>query len=336
MAEGPSLVQTIETTQVSEEALSYQAFRIRDDLDSWTAAKKLYEWLEDDDSPPYLTRLESCRSYAWFARHKQTGQVRVVTTTCKLRWCPLCQSARRNWVSSQVSEWLSAHRMAKFVTVTLKHNDCLLSEQVAYLRKCFVKLRASSLFRRKCRGGIWFLQIKRSKRSKQWHPHLHCLIDSDFIDRRTLSSLWEKITKGSMVTDVRLVVDNDKAANEVARYCASSARLAEFSPLDRFEIFHALHGKRICGTWKNGREIKLRPPKFEDSDSWQTVGGWKEVTGAGGQHVSARLILEAWKNNTPLAAGISMACQGNTAAEFLKEFRSRPGYQPYLDFYHNT
>jgi len=336
MADGPSLLVTIETSTDIEPAISYQEFRIKSDLDAWTAARNLYEWLSDCDGPPYLTRLESCRTFAWFARHEQTGRVRIVTTTCKLRWCPLCQSARRNWVSSQVSEWLAAHRMTKFVTVTLKHSDCGLLEQIAYLRKCFVKLRSSSFFRRKCRGGIWFLQVKKSKRSKQWHPHLHCLIDSEFMDRRTLSGLWEKITKDSMVTDVRLVVDDDKAANEVARYCAGSARLAEHTAIDAVEIFYALHGKRICGTWGTGREIKLRPPKFEDPDSWISVGGWKEVTGAGPAHATARMILEAWKNNTPLAAGISMACQGNTAAEFLKEFRSRPGYQPYLDFFHHT
>lgn len=334
MAPGPSLVQTIETTHDIDEATSYQTFRIRGDLDAWTAARALYEWLADDDGPPYLSRLESCRSYAWFARHEQTGRVRVVTTTCKLRWCPLCQSARRNWVSSQVSEWLAAHRMAKFVTVTLKHSDCGLAEQIAYLRKCFVKLRSSSLFRRKCRGGVWFLQVKKSKRSKQWHPHLHCLIDSDFIDRRTLSSLWEKITKDSCVTDVRLIVDSDRAANEVARYCAGSARLAEHEAFDAVEIFYALHGKRICGVWGSGRQIKLRPPKFEDSDSWKSVGGWKEVRSAGKSNSSARLILEAWKNDTPLATGITMFGGDRTMKDVLKSYQDRPGFQPFLDFFH--
>lgn len=336
MASADSLLVAIETSPDIEEAISYQTHRIRQDLDAWTAARHLYLWLSEDDGPPYLERLEACRSFAWFARHEQTGKVRVVTTTCKLRWCPLCQSARRNWVSSQVSEWLAAHPMAKFVTVTLKHSDCGLLEQIAYLRKCFVKLRSSSFFRRKCRGGIWFLQVKRGKRSKQWHPHLHCLIDSEFMDRRTLSSLWEKITKDSCVTDVRLVVDDDKAANEVARYCAGSARLAEHTECDALEIFYALHGKRISGTWGTGRDIKLRPPKFEDSDSWKTVGGWKEVTGAGDENASARMILDAWKNQTPLAAGISMAGEGKNLTTFLSEYRTRPGYQPFLDFYHHT
>ncbi len=330
----PSLLVHIETSLDIGGATSYQTFRIKHDLDAWTAARVLYGWLGEEDGPPYLERLESCRSYAWFTRHERTGRVRIVTTTCKLRWCPLCQSARRNWVSAQVSEWLAAHRMAKFVTVTLKNSDCELAEQIAYLRKCFVKLRSSSLFRRKCRGGVWFLQVKKGKRSKQWHPHMHCLIDSEFIDRRTLSGLWEKITKDSMVTDIRLVVDKDKAANEVARYCAGSARLAEHSAPEAIEIFYALHGRRIAGTWGTGRKIKLRPPKFEDRNSWKTVGGWKEVTGAGPAHATARMILDAWKNNTPLAAGVSMVPTPKSMKDLDAEFYRRPGVQPFLDFYH--
>lgn len=336
MAESPSLVQTIETSLDIEEAPSYQTFRIRQDLDAWTAARNLYEWLSEDDGPPYLERLESCRTYAWFARHEQTGRVRIVTTTCKLRWCSLCQSARKNWVSSQVSDWLAGHRMAKFVTVTLKHSDCQLSEQISYLRKCFVKLRSSSLFRRKCRGGIWFLQVKRSKRSRQWHSHLHCLIDSEFMDRRSLSALWGKITKDSCVTDIRLIFDQDKAANEVARYCAGSARLSDNTPIDAVEIFYALHGKRICGTWGTGRKIKLRPPKFETAEQWKSVGSWKSVRSAEKSNSSARLILDAWKNNTPLAEGISMHPDDKTISDLNQEFFSRPGYQPYLDFFHSS
>lgn len=335
MSDVTSLLETIETSLDIEEAPSYQEFRIRQDLDAWTAALNLYEWLSEEDGPPYRERLTSCRTFAWFARHEQTGHVRVVTTTCKLRWCPMCQSARKNWISSQVSDWLAGHRMAKFVTVTLKHSDCGLAEQISYLRKCFVKLRSSSFFRRKCRGGIWFLQVKRSKRSKQWHSHLHCLIDSEFMNKRTLSGLWEKITKDSMVTDIRMVVDDDKAANEVARYCAGSARLAEASPIDQVEIFYALHGKRICGTWGTGREIKLRPPKFETAEQWKHVGTWKEVRSAAATHASARLILAAWKNNTPLAEDVTMNESGKTIKQLNEKFFKQRGVQPYLDFYHN-
>lgn len=336
MAEVASLVQTIETSTGIDEAISYQTFRIKRDLDSWTAARALYSWLSEEDGPPYLERLESCRTFAWFARHEETGRVRVVTTTCKLRWCPLCQSARKNWVAMQVSDWLAGHRMAKFLTLTLKHSDCPLSEQITALRASFLKFRNSIFCRRKCRGGIWFLQVKKSKRSKQWHPHLHCLIDSDFMDRRTISTKWEKITKDSMVTDIRLVIDNDRAANEVARYCASSARLAEFNAPEGVEIFYALHGKRICGTWGTGREIKLRPPKFEDGEKWKTVGTWKAVRSAGESHSSARLILEAWRNDTPLAEGITMNVPGKTIAKLNREFFARRGFQPFLDFYHHT
>ncbi|GAH19076.1 unnamed protein product, partial [marine sediment metagenome] len=127
-----------------------------------------------------------------------------------------------------------------------------------------------------------------------------------------------------------------KAANEVARYCAGSARLAEHTAIDAVEIFYALHGKRISGTWGTGRKIKLRPPKFEDKDSWKSVGGWKEVTGAGPDHASARLILEAWKNDTPLSDGITMFGPDRSMKDVLKDYTDRPGHTPYLDFYHHT
>lgn len=336
MSEIASLVQPIETTCTAELATSYQSYRVSLDPEAWSAAEKLYDWLSEEGEPPFLERLHSCRSQAWFARHEETGNVRVVTSTCKLRWCPLCGSARRNWIASQVREWLNDRPMAKFVTLTLKHSDLPISDQLSKLRSCFLSLRRSVFFRRKCHGGIWFLQVKKSKKTQQWHPHLHCLINSEFIDRRALSAKWEQITTDSPVSDIRLVVDDAKAAGEVARYCSAPCRLPDLNICDAIELHYALMSKRMCGTWGDGRSILLRPPKSDDYDKWKNVGDWQSVTAAANRHPAAKLILQSWKNQTVLPAGITFSSFDEKSQKSMVELFANDRSQPYLDFYHST
>jgi hypothetical protein len=80
----------------------------------------------------------------------------------------------------------------------------------------------------------------------------------------------------------------------------------------------------------------IKPGPVEDRDSWKIVGGWKGVTGAGSTHATARMILDAWKNNTPLAADVSMVPTPKSMKDLDAEFHRRPGVQLFLDFDHST
>jgi hypothetical protein len=285
---------------------TYQAYRAGLNYPAWAASNNLYAQIDDRDGSRYLDRLQNCRRSSWFARHKITNKVRVFTSSCGLRWCCLCADAKRNFVAHQVATHLRSAHYPKFLTLTLKHSPAPLADQVDALYKFFRSFRKTKLVKQKVRGGIWFFQIKRSKIDKNWHPHLHCIITGDYIPQRQLSRLWLKVTGNSKIVDIKPVKDFVKAAYEAARYSASPADLTANSDYDFKELFDVLHGKRICGTWGQAKQISLRVPKAEDKDSWVSVGSWSTIREQLEEDQDAKAIVNAWLTDEPLDPNISM------------------------------
>lgn len=302
-----SLVHTLETSEQPQLPSSYRRYRIEQNPDLYEKSEQLYSALDAVDFTTYIDRLESCRSRSWFGRHVETGRVRVFTTTCKLRWCPMCASARRAWLQGTIGEWLKDVEQPKFLTLTLKHVGLPLHLQIKNLYNYFKNLRRSTFWRRKVAGGVWFFQLKKSDTDGLWHPHLHCVLDSDYLLHSQLSTLWEQITHGSPIVDIRIVRDPEKSADYVARYATAPANLIHLDTADAIECFRALHGKRICGKFGTAESVQLRPPKLGDSDEWRHIGSWSVVTQCADCHVSAALILKAWQTNSALGESITMS-----------------------------
>lgn len=302
----PSSVHTIETSEHPSLPSSYRAFQIGKIPELYDKAEQLYSAVDSIDYTDYIGRLESCRSRSWFARHKDSGKVRVFTTTCKLRWCPMCVAARRAWLQGSIGEWLKGIEQPKFLTLTVRHVGLPLSLQIKNLYTYFKNLRRSSFWRRKVAGGVWFFQLKKSDTDELWHPHLHCVLDSDYMLHETLSALWNDITHGSPIVDIKIVRNPEKSADYVARYATAPANLIHLDTNDAVDCFRSLHGKRICGKFGTAEVIHLRPPKCDDKDSWQHVGNWSTVSQLADSNDDAALILKAWQSDDVLSSGISM------------------------------
>lgn len=253
-----------------------------------------------------LQQLEACRSYAWFARSETTHKIRVISSVCRLRWCPLCARARSRFIVHSVSEYLEHAKGKKFLTLTLKHSNAPLDFQIKTLYKHFINFRRLKEIKKAVRGGIWFFQIKKSEQSQQWHPHVHCLIDSNYIARSTVSKLWLRTTLTSNVIDIRKVRDDEHAAGYVSRDCARPCRLEGLTPDDRYDLYHALHGRRICGTWGNARQVPLNAPKVENKSEWKKIGSWQMVTMLQNEHPAAKAIIKAFLTNKPLNEDITL------------------------------
>lgn len=299
-------VHTKETSVRSALPDTYQAHRAGFDLRAWQASGDFYYHVDEVLQSDYVARWEACRSRAWFARHVETGEVRVFSSACRLRWCSLCTTARRNWITHQVAEWILNAKYPKFLTVTLKHSDAPLLHQVNSLYKYFRKFRHAKFVKDSAYGGIWFFQIKRSSATGQWHPHIHCVVEGKYMQHRKLSELWKKITFGSNIVDIRPVRDPRKAANEVARYASTPADISSLSPSDYVEVFQSLHCRKSCGTWGSARQVSLKQPAASNKASWQPVGSWKLVKEFEGYYGEADAIVKAWLTQTPLAPKISM------------------------------
>lgn len=270
----------------------------------FSAAEQVYSYLDRRKDKSRVDRLRGCRSDAWFCRHKETGEVRVASNACHLRWCPVCSQSRRNYIAHSVAEWVGESDHPKFLTLTLKHSDAPLEWQIQNLYNYFRAIRKRREFKQRVKGGIWFFQIKKSKTDGLWHPHLHCLVEGLYLPKRELSRMWSQITYGSYVVDIRVVHDPQAAANDAAKYAACPGSLVDLSLTEASELVNSMNGRRICGTWGTGRAVSLRPTKQTDKDQWKCVGDWLFILNNRDTSPNARAILNAWKDKQPLEAGI--------------------------------
>ena len=305
MPDYPSQVHNKVTNHLRNDFESYGSYRRQSHLDEFDAASSVYSFLDDPEKRSKADLLSSCRQNAWFTRHVETGEIRIASNACHLRWCPVCADSRKNFIGHSVAEWLAVQQYPKLMTLTLKHRDVPLFRQIDDLYRYFVLLRKLKDFRDIVTGGVWFFQIKQSGISGEWHPHIHCVVTGKYMPRRLLRRLWIETTGDSMIIDIRSVKDPGGCALEVARYAAKPGPLNGLSLEHAVELVSVMHSRRICGTWGTGRKISLRPPKFKDKDKWSNVGSWTMVMSNRKSDVTCHQIFHAWKSNEPLIKGIT-------------------------------
>lgn len=306
MAFEATSVHTEETTVQLSKHLSYgEELRLKYPSE-WDATRDAYALWDLDDGGTRLDRLEECRTYAWFAIHKTIGSIRVLSSACHLRWCPLCAEARAAFLAMSVRAWYKSARAPKLLTLTMRHSDIDLQSQLDELYQAFRKLRRSTYMASRTRGGIWFFQIKWSKKSESWHPHIHALLDSEFIPQAQIRQRWAKLTKGSDIVDIRACWSPDSAANHVARYATRPGTLNSVPPSHRLSLLRTLHGRRIVGAWGTAQKVPLCPPKATDKDEWRFLGSWREVHEKKRTSLAARQILFAWHTGFVLPLDINL------------------------------
>ncbi len=251
--------------------MTYRGYLLKPRIDSYVRAREIYAHVDGGFSGKFSSRLQQCRKYAWFVQSSVTHKLRVISSRCKLRWCPICRDVSRMIVTHAVEEWLAIQQYPKMITLTLCHSDDPLQLQVKRIYDCFRKLRRRAFMKHRISGGVWFFQLKFNSTTEQWHPHIHCLVAGKFLPQGELKALWFKITGDSYVVDIRPVKDLEGCSNEVARYATSPADITAVD-LDRaIEIYHATKHRRICGSWGSARSLTLKPTPLEDTGEWTKV-----------------------------------------------------------------
>lgn len=252
----------------------------------------VYTAIDDRDDLSRTATLRRCRTNAWFVRHRVTGRVRVASSRCGLRWCPLCIRTKRFVMQQSLKPWVIKANKPKFITLTLKHSEAALSHQIDSLYKFFSNLRRRPYWKKRIEGGVWFFQIKKSANDGLWHPHLHIICEGRYVPQKELSEIWCQITHGSSVVDIRAVKDVRKAVEYVSRYATAPCRLADLDLESAIEVVDSLHGRRICGTFGTGRLVQLVPKKCPDADEWEYMGGfWSVMMTRKNSHWSKEVYL---------------------------------------------
>lgn len=266
-----------ETSGQPQSLSSYRSFITSGCTRQIAAARLAYDGLNDLKADSRLLSFDSCRTNAWFVRHKVTGEIRVASKRCGLRWCPLCIRTRRFVITAVVAGWLRTADRPKFLTLTLKHNTAPLEKQVSSLYGFFKELKRRPWFKKRLKGGIWFFQVKLSESDGLWHPHLHILFEGKFLPHAELSQKWKEITHGSSVVDIRSVKNPKKVAEYVARYAAAPCDLADLDSERALDVVRALFGRRIVGTFGTGRSIKLTVMPPDDAADWEYMESFSIV-----------------------------------------------------------
>jgi hypothetical protein len=287
-----------ETSEQTTDTTSYRQFAIaacRRDIDF---ADSIYQAIDRADSSHKAAVFRGCRTSAWFVRHNVSGEIRVASSKCHARWCPLCIKSRRYVITLAAIKYITAIDRPKFLTLTMKHSNAPLKNQIENLYRNFKEFRRRPWTKKRLKGGIWFFQIKRSEQSGQWHPHLHILLDAKFTPKEEISEKWLETTKSSNIIDIRAIHNAKKAAEYVARYSAAPCRLVDYSIDDALEIVRALHGQRIVGTFGTAKGIKLSAQKPDDAEAWERLDSFS--TTALNRHYDPKYrdIWTAWIKGT--------------------------------------
>lgn len=289
---GDGTVKAVPELQDEREDYTFRGYLLKPRIDAYIKACEIYADEDGSFGGKLSSRLQNCRRHACFVQHKVTKKLRVMSSRCKLRWCPICRDVQRMIVTQAVDKWLRCQKYPKMITLTLMHNDDPLQLQIKKLYDCFRKLRRRAYFQRLITGGVWFFQLKYNARTEEWHPHIHCLVAGKYLPHSRLKSLWHEITGDSFVVDIRPVKDLENAATEVARYATSPADLTQVDTDQALTIHYATKHKRICGSWGTAKKVTLKPTPQDDQDDWEKVADFYFVNV---QKEFSKKALDFWK-----------------------------------------
>lgn len=165
-------------------------------------------------------------------------------------------------------------RESRFLTLTRRHSDRPLSDQLDDLYKCFRRLRQRTLWKERVRGGCAMLELEYNHVSKRWHPHLHVLIEGDYIPQAQLSKTWLDVTGDSHVVDIRKVKNDFGAANYLTKYLTKALPTHILRTVHLLqEAVPALKGRRFLLTFGTWTPAKLTTEPSDDQ--WEA---WDHVT----------------------------------------------------------
>jgi hypothetical protein len=237
-------------------------------------------------SAPSIFNFSNCGADAVICYDKDEERYFLAGQHCHSRHCEPCMRAKANLMAANFRQKVEAKGKGhfRFLTLTLKHQDAPLRDQITRLRECFTKLRKEKLWTASVDGGAAMLEVKWIKDTGDWHPHLHVILEGTPIqgtgnqqgsDR--LASAWYKITGDSYRIDLRELDDAKTAAYYIVKYTAKGSNIEMWwdQPAS-VEFIQAMKGQRSVmtfGCWR-GYALLQKPPEREN---WFRVGTLSEI-----------------------------------------------------------
>lgn len=183
------------------------------------------------------------------------GSPAVGLGRCRDRMCPTCAGIRGKRTAAVIAAEVGHWSSCRFVTLTLRSTDAPLAGQVKRLIESFKALRRREFWRDRCTNGIAVIEVTWHTGTGQWHPHLHVLVQGDYLPQAQLSAEWKAVTGDSMIVDVRAVHDRADVVGYVVRYLAKPAGVEQWPPQVIADYAVGMKGVRMLNSFGTKRKL---------------------------------------------------------------------------------
>ena len=230
-------------------------------------------------------RVSKCCTDVMFAIDETTGEFKLLPKRCYDRSCPVCNVARsrliRDKLTALVESKVSEGQSTLLLTLTLKNGQATPGHYLSRLVASFAKLRRSTLWKDHVKGGLWVFELCQGKGG--WHPHLHVLIESEYLDHKGLKSHWQRLTGDSYIIDVRHA--NVGIAMYLSNYLSKQMDTRNWSDDQFLDYLLSVRGRRFSGSF--GSWYNIRMPEKE-----------KEIEGGEGERKVRTFLLSELQRGT--------------------------------------
>jgi hypothetical protein len=192
------------------------------------------------------------------------GHTHFTETKCKQKWCPVCVRAIATRRSLKFANAARSMTWPLFLTLTVRNVGDSGVPFVRKLRRDFGKLRHRKIWKDNVVGGVAAIEV--TNKGKGWHPHLHALIDCEWLAIRTpklqrgmsrdarksrlrqakreFTELWKRVAKEKHGVCWVQRCSGEDTAREVLKYSVKGEHLAESA--DRIgPLIHQLRATRL-------------------------------------------------------------------------------------------
>lgn len=184
----------------------------------------------------------------------------VLPERCQDRTCGTCRKKdyyRLLEKYQPLVEQMPKNRL-RLITLTLR-NGPDLEERRQLLKISISKLRRQQRYKDVFRGGI--IVEEHVNKGKDWHCHLHCIVEGKYIDQKELSADWAALTD-SPVVDIRPIKDPIRVLRYVLKYTTKSPEIDTQEHRDEYNT--VLKGKRLVqpfGSWYG--KVKVEKKRYQ-------------------------------------------------------------------------
>lgn len=223
-----------------------------------------------------LRRFHECGARSVVLRNvEDPTRYKIACERCHDRFCLPCMQDRARLIVANLRAQL-AYEPTRFLTLTLKHTDDPLPDQINHLYTSFTNLRRRQFWQDMVTGGIAFLELKLSKNDLLWHPHLHVLLRGKYVPHKLVSDAWLQITGDSHIVDIRMVRSPDHLYAYLTRYVTKGWDTGIYrTPHALTEAIAALHGRKLLTCFGIFAHLKLLLPPT--AETWDNLGTLQEI-----------------------------------------------------------